>query len=240
MCHDQFYLEEAEAIHDILHFDPLSRKQYCKILQNKCRLPWWFNEKLTILKFEKLVKWHKWIVFITNIYFCQVKRQPKSFFFGFLKYRCKNRGISFLQKKFSGININTDFFLRHCNINIKHTRKHFSMMRTARFFVIVGDRVYREGRVSRGKGVRYTHPTKRGKGVGYTHPPKSDMGPEIPYPVSRKNMEAEIPSPTERTWDQGSGRNLAPEVPYPSPPSEQNDWQTLVKTLPSHNFVGGR
>ena len=34
-------------------------------------------------------------------------------------------------------------------------------------------------------------------------------------------------------------KNDACDVPTPSP-CKKNDWQTPVKTLPSHSFVGGR
>ena len=42
--------------------------------------------------------------------------------------------------------------------------------------------------------------------------------------------------PPEKTWDQGPGRDLPPEIPYPLPV----DRRAPVKTSPFRNIVGGR
>ena len=70
-------------------------------------------------------------------------------------------------------------------------------------------------------------------GWGYTLPP--DTLPPIPYPLPRYPTPWKGPGtrdtlPPGRTWSQG----------YPTSPCEQNDQNTLLKTIPSRNFVGGR
>ena len=42
--------------------------------------------------------------------------------------------------------------------------------------------------------------------------------------------------PPEKTWDQGPGRDLPPEIPYPLPV----DRRAPVKTSPFRNIVGGQ
>ena len=59
------------------------------------------------------------------------------------------------------------------------------------------------------------------------------MGPEIPS--SQKGHGARDTLPPKRTWDQGSGRDLAPKIPYPS---GQNDRHLPKHSLPVTSLAG--
>ena len=56
--------------------------------------------------------------------------------------------------------------------------------------------------------------------------PGRNMGPEISYPL-------------EMTWDPGSGRDMAPGIPYPNPPPTHIHTVTVICeniTFPQHHW----
>ena len=68
-----------------------------------------------------------------------------------------------------------------------------------------------------------------GRREGYIYPLGYSTSPGTLPPGYQLPLDTLLP-PLEETWDQGLGMTLGPEIP---PPSEQNDWYTPLKALPS-------